>query len=264
VEVLEDRCLPFLSAAVTINRAITIQGQGADKTIISGVGTDRLLRVTSANPVTITGVTLANGLTTAPNTNGGAILSTGKLVLDSDTFIPNQVFGPGSGGAAIASTGAGPSLTITNCSFSGGFATGGGGVLFNDSTSTATIDKSSLLGNRASANGSGIDNEGILTISNTSLFQETAAAGGNLGGAINNQVGAMVTLLACSLVGNSAGQGGGALNNDGTATVVSTSIIAKWDDAWRRLPAGREPRTQLIIGDDEACHKPRRCLPLAA
>src|SRR5262249_9800067 len=159
---------------------------------LSGAGTDRLLNVTSANPVSITGVTLSNGLTVAPLANGGAILNSGKLVLDSDTFNQNQVLGPGSEGAAIASSGAGASVTITNCSFSGGFATGGGGVIFNDSTSTAAIDKSTLTGNRASANGSGIDSKGQLTISNTSLNQEIAAAGDNLGGAINNQVGATV------------------------------------------------------------------------
>lgn len=215
-----------LSTAVTINKAVTIQGQGADKTLITGAGTDRLLNVTSANPVTITGVTLSNGLTTSTSTNGGAILNTGKLVLDSDAFSQNQVLGPGSEGAAIASTGAGASLTITHCTFTGGFATGGGGVLFNDSASTATIDNSSLQGNRASANGSGIDNKGTLTISNTVLSQDIAAAGGNLGGAINNQVGATLTLVGSTLFGNAAIQGGGALNNDGTATIVNTSIIA--------------------------------------
>src|SRR5262245_10825090 len=237
VEILEDRCLPatllvttnmgtgagslpsaiaqaaagdvitfdpalsgqpiVLFSPVTISKAITIQGQGADKTLISGAGTNRLLNVTSANPVMITGVTLTNGLTVAPNTNGGAILNTGNLVLSSDTFALNQVLGPGSEGGAIASTGAGASLTISNCTFRDGFATGGGGVLFNDSTSTATIDKSTLMGNRASANGSGIDNKGMLTISLSTLNMENAAPGGNLGGAINNQVGATVTLLSC-------------------------------------------------------------------
>lgn len=215
-----------LSAAVTINQAITIQGLGADKTTITGAGSDRLLNVTSANPVTISGVTLNNGLTTAPNSNGGAILNTGKLVLGSDAFSQNQVLGPGSEGAAIASTGAGASLTITHCTFTGGFATGGGGALFNDTASTASIDSASLQGNGASANGSGIDNKGMMTITNASLSQETAVAGGNLGGAINNQVGATVTLIGCSLRGNSAIQGGGALNNDGTATIVNTSILA--------------------------------------
>jgi hypothetical protein len=214
-----------LATALTIGKAITIQGQGADKTIISGAGTDRLFSVTSANSVSITGMTLSNGLTVSANTHGGAILNSGKLVLDADAFTQNQVLGPGSEGAAIASSGAGASVTITNCSFSGGFATGGGGILFNDTTSTVTIDKSSLSGNRASANGSGIDNRGTLSISNTAFNQNVAVAGGNLGGAINNQVGAAVTLISCSLIGNAAIQGGGALNNDGTATLVNTSLI---------------------------------------
>src|SRR5262245_17472921 len=133
-----------LASALTINKSITIQGQGADKTIISGAGTDRLFNVTSVDPVGIAGVTLANGLTTAANSNGGAILNTGNLVLESDSFNLNQVLGPGSEGAAIASSGAGASVTISNCSFTGGFATGGGGVFFNDTGSTAAIGKSTM------------------------------------------------------------------------------------------------------------------------
>jgi hypothetical protein len=215
-----------LATPVTINKSITIQGLGADETIFSGAGTNRLFNVTSANPVTINGVTLSNGLTVGPNTNGGAILNTGMLVLNDDTFSLNQVLGPGSEGGAIASVGTAASLTIKGCSFSGGFATGGGGVLFNDTTSTATIDTSSLESNRASANGSGIDNKGNLKITSSGFSQETAVPGGNLGGAINNQFGATITLVSCSLVGNAAIQGGGALNNDGTATIINTSIIA--------------------------------------
>jgi hypothetical protein len=195
----------ILASPVTINKAITIQGLGADKIILSGAGTNRLLNVTSANPVSITGMTLANGLTVTPNTNGGAILNTGKLILDSDTFTLNLVLEPGSEGGA---TGAGASVTITNCSFSGGFATGGGGVLFNDTTSAVTIDTSTLTGNRASANGSGIDNKGQLTISSSTLSQEIAAAGGNLGGAINNEVGATVTVKGSDIITVPGGSSG--------------------------------------------------------
>jgi hypothetical protein len=215
-----------LSSPLTLSQGVTILGQGPDVIILNGGGTGRLFNVTSASLVTIAGVTITGGRTVAPNTNGGAILNTGHLVLDSDVLTGNQVLGPGSEGGAIANIGAGAVLTINKTTISGGFATGGGGGLFNDTAAQTTLTASTLLGNRASAQGSGIDNKGTLVINTTLLGSEVAAAGGNFGGAINNQAGATLTLNAASLIGNAAIHGGGALNNDGTATLINTTMVA--------------------------------------
>jgi Putative Ig domain len=214
-----------LASPLTIANGITIAGTGSDSTIINGAQMGRLFDVTSSSPVVIAGVTITNGLTTTPNTSGGAILNSGNLVLESDSLTGNQVLGAGSEGGAIANTGAGAVLTISDSTISGNFASGGGGVLFNDSMASATITMSSLMGNRAAANGSGIDNLGKLNLSIDAVGLEIATTGGNLGGAINNRLGADLIVTASSFVGNAAIEGGGGLNNDGTATIIDTTMV---------------------------------------
>jgi hypothetical protein len=72
----------------------------------------------------------------------------------------------------------------------------------------------------ANNSGAGIDNYGVLTISNTTLSNNSAYDAG----AIYNEYGATLTVNGCTLSGNSANLVGGAIANDGTATISNTTL----------------------------------------
>ena len=56
-----------VAGPLTLSRGITIQGQGPDRTILTGGNAGRLFNVTSVSQVTIAGVTLTGGRTTNAN-----------------------------------------------------------------------------------------------------------------------------------------------------------------------------------------------------
>jgi hypothetical protein len=216
-----------LTSPLTIANGITIKGLGLSVDAINGGSTGRVFNVTSSSPVTISGVTITNGRTMGANENGGAILDSGNLTLDSDFVNGSQVFGPGSEGGAIAVTGAGASLTITNSTVAASFATGGGGGIFIDTGTTVTISASIIVGHTAGPDvrGAGINNLGTLTINTTTFGLNVGAAGNFSGGAINNAAGATLNLNSSTLLGNAANGSGGGLNNDGTATIIDCTFV---------------------------------------
>jgi hypothetical protein len=163
----------------------------------------------------------------AANSDGGAILDMGNLVLNSDLLTLNRPTGLGSKGGAVAVEGSGSILTAINSTFSGNNSAGDGGALFNGPGCTMSITNSAITGNRAFGNGSGVENHGTLTITTTALGLDIGAApGGNFGGGVNNEAGATVTIISSSVVGCASLQGGGGLNNAGTATILNSSFIA--------------------------------------
>jgi hypothetical protein len=93
--------------------------------------------------------------------------------------------------------------------------------IFNVSGPNVTISGLTLTSGRVfAANGAAIQNTGGLTLVNCSLTNHTATASttsGGLGGAIYNASGATLALLGCTLRGNSAGQFGGGVYNEGAS-----------------------------------------------
>jgi hypothetical protein len=136
-----------------VGHRITIEGAGADSTIIDGGSIDRVFQVMSGVNVVISGVTIQQGVAVdagnageQPDTVGafgGGILNAGTLELDD--------------------------VIIQNCTAAGGFGLDGG--TGNSPTPGAT---------GYSALGGGIYNSGTLTI-NRSIIRADAAIGG-LGG----------------------------------------------------------------------------------
>jgi hypothetical protein len=146
-----------------------------------------------------------------PGGAAGAILNNGTLTLGSATLSGNAA----SIGGAIDNIG---SLSLSGVTLSGNAATVGGGVY---NTGTVTVDSSVLSGNTATfGNGGGIYNasSGTLTLSNSILANNSASKGGG----IDND--GTLTLTSVTLVGNSTSSLAGGVYNAGTLTINSSNL----------------------------------------
>lgn len=81
-------------------------------------------------------------------------------------------------------------VSLTDCTLKGGYA-GSGGAINIAATAACTIDSCVITENEAGDFGGGIANAGILTISNTKLYNNTAVNGG---ADIGNKIGVTVDL----------------------------------------------------------------------
>lgn len=111
-------------------------------------------------------------------------------------------------------------LTISNGNGGAGF---GGGILYATS-STLTVTNSTVSGNSAAA-GAGIGNSigGTLNIINSTI---SVNLGGNLGGGGIFSGSGVLNVTSSTISGNTAsdGGGGGGINSGGTATIANSTI----------------------------------------
>src|SRR5216684_3123297 len=193
-------------ANITVDRDLTIQGQGATNTAVDGTGiSGSVFTISAGVTATIQDVTIRNGSAFL----GGGIYNNGTVAISNGTLSGNSA---GYGGGGILNGG---TLTISNSTLSGNSADFDGGI-FNDFGATATISNSTLSSNSAAVDAGGIVNGGTLTISNSTLSGNSASVDG--GGIYN--VGT-VTISNSTLSGNSA-PGGGSLANFNAASVKNS------------------------------------------
>ena len=197
-----------LATPLSVTKSLTINGPGADNLAISGGKRVRIFSATA--PLTLTGLTLQNGLgdgaalfvsrtratvigcnftdNAAPNGLGGAIYNPGSpLELTNCRFLHNTASGFGLGGVFFGSTGV--AVTMTDCVFTENSAHDGG-ALFADGPLTLV---------RCNFAGNSIPTDGIA-------------------GAIFNEY--LTVITGCTFVGNSAGDGG-----EGGALFIGDGII---------------------------------------
>jgi len=173
-----------LSNTLTINTNLTIDASALPGGLqINGNGSVQIFNVASNTFVFLNSLTITNAYST---NYGGGIYNGGTL-------------------------------TLTNCTLSGNYATNGdGGGIYNNGTLTMT--NCTLTGNSAFFGG-GIYNNGTLTMTNCTLTGNSAF----FGGGIFNFAGT-ATLNQCTLSENSADGGGGIFNNEGTATLNQCTL----------------------------------------
>src|SRR5262249_13419791 len=129
---------------------------------------------------------------------GGGVWNSGLLTVQSDTFASDHADG---------------TLSTSNRQ--------GGGAIFNASAGTVTVNSGLLTGNSTGNAGGGIDKEGTLTVSGTTVEYNSALEGG----AIYN-VGSLA-IYGGVLEYNTAKDAGGAIYNmQGTTTVGASSYLA--------------------------------------
>ncbi|HXJ84928.1 MAG TPA: FG-GAP-like repeat-containing protein, partial [Candidatus Methylomirabilis sp.] len=207
---------------LNVTNSMTIVGASAASTIIDANTIDRVLSIDAGATVTISNVTIRNGLV---SDLGGGILNRGTLTLNDSVVAGNFTLG-GSAGAGILNF---QTLTLNRTSVRDNQASGGnGGGLFNGTSATMVLNSSTVSGNQTlnGSYGGGIVNDGTATL-NGSLIANNRAAG--KGGGIWNASGTL-TLTNSTISNNSAFSDGGGVYNNATFSTYFATIAGNLAD----------------------------------
>lgn len=231
------------SGELLVNQNVAIVGPGPSNLAVDGNEGSRVFHVGSNSVVSLSGLTITNGLASGsvfPNYAGGGILSDHAVLSVSNCILSGNMAGFGLGGGIYndGSGGGNAKLTVVSSTFSGNSGQGGG--IYN-AYASLTVSNCLLRGNTASKPGfaggaggaiynSGETGSATMTIVNSLLSSNSVLGSFNDGGAIFNSGGIGSATLAvrnCTLNGNSAGVGGGIWNgaSSGTATVTIVNTI---------------------------------------
>jgi uncharacterized repeat protein (TIGR01451 family) len=231
---------------------LTINGAGSGSTTIDADRIDRALAVHANQGLSLSGLTIANGLSSSPSTSaglGGAIYSNGALALTGDVTLRDS-FADNSGGAIFSDGDPGSTLTITGATFerNGTGDSEDGGAVYDGSPNSMSITKSLFRNNDATTTGAGgavYNNGGPATVDQTTFASNTADQGGAIyweantsvsvtnstfdgnvastqGGAVYDNDSSSMTLSSDSFTHNSAPGGGGAVELNATSTTQYT------------------------------------------
>ncbi len=205
---------------IEVFEQLTLHGAGSDQTIIDGSAAGRIFRTGST--VLISGVRIQNGQTTAGtifNESGGAVLASGSLTLQNSMLVENHAAGSG---GAIFNLG---KLVLENTQVLSNTTLGGGGGIYNYNEGIITITQSTLAFNSATGTGAGggaiYAGGKALTIRNSTLAGNTA---NYFGGALSITMNGPTILDGVTLAGNQAVGGGGFFSALGTITGTNLTL----------------------------------------
>ena len=209
----------YLENEIEVFKQLTLVGDGAGSTIIDGRNAGRVFR--TGFEVTISSVTIQNGATITPSSNifdigGGAILNSGALTIQDSVLQNNSALG--NGGAIFNMNDA---LIIENTEILSNTADGlGGGIYGYNLGGAITLTNSLLARNTAvSLYGGGIDTNGPLTMSDSTIRDNSSASfGGGL--KTNNQA----LLENITITGNQSAAGAGIFAQSGTITLTNSTV----------------------------------------
>lgn len=183
---------------ITIPQEMRITGEDlADGLTIAGQGLTRMFEIPPFVAAKIDSLDVRDAITESVN-GGGAFLvsSNSRLVLECITF--GGCSSNDAPGGAIATDG---SIAISNCTFTGNTAPGGGAVHLRSATASMTVLNTTFDGNRA-----------------------TDAASG--GGAILCATSSFARFRHCTFAGNEATNVGGAIRVDGATAIRDSSLFS--------------------------------------
>ena len=188
------------SGQIAISKDMNILGPGANVLTVSGVTNNRILFVTNAT-VNVSGLAFANGNIAS---NGGAIfLGSGALSINQCVLSNNACRGTSAGGAIFVNSG---TLNISNSTLvANRTQDGNGGAIFCPGSGVVTVVNSTLCNNVAT--------NAVFLPGGGAIAYATAS-------------GSSLTLLSCTIVSNSAAQGGGVFKPIAAAGSFKNSIIA--------------------------------------
>ncbi len=202
----------------------TITGPAAGLTV-SGGGLSRVFQVDAGATASISALTITSGDAPA----GGGISSAGNLTIENTTITNNHAMdqaqpygvdgggvynsgvltmnqcqitgntaGAGSDGEGVYNAGV---VTINQSQITGNTAYSGGGLDQAYASGTTVITSSSFSSNVAML-GSGIENDSKMSIVNSTIADNSGPQG-TQGGGINDPLGTLLTIVNCTIVGNS-------------------------------------------------------------
>ncbi len=224
--------------SVTVNKSLTIQGAGADSTIVQaagapGIAASRVMAITAGISVTLDGLTIRHGVAQGgyPANFGGGIYNRGVLTLthclvtSNMAYIGGGLLNDGSYGAA--------SLTVDHSTISNNSSTNSGGGIGNYGDAGQAIlhiHTSTIIDNQ-SPQGGGISNNGYngdsrMSIAHSAVISNTGSA--FAGGIYNFNFGdsgqAIMSLTHSSILSNTSDAYAGGIYNYQSAGLASLSV----------------------------------------
>jgi hypothetical protein len=173
--------------------------------------------------MTVTNTTVSGNTATA----GGGICNLGTMTVENSDVVNNTASGGFTSGAGLENF-AGGTMIVTNTLVHGNSSSGtfgqGGGI---DNEATLTLTNSTVFDNSASATfggfGGGLADFGTATVTHSTLFDNTAQSGGGIFNGYSN-----LTVASSTIRNNSATDGGGiySLGSENGTTSLSDSTIA--------------------------------------
>ena len=240
---------------IAVTKDVTIQGQGAGSTTVEahetpGSATDRVFHVAGGVSVTIKDVTIRHGNPTecpmygggitnegvltlenvvvSDNTakSGGGIVNQGKLTLVNCTVRDNASTGVGKrrgSGGGIKSMGG--QLTILDSTICGNSAAGRGGGIKLCCNSTLDLINSTISGNDAQREGGGIHIRGVVTITHSTISDNSASAGGGVLVRGNSDHTLGILDITNTIVANNVAGGDCTVGDEGTIGANANNLV---------------------------------------
>lgn len=211
------------SGDLDITGMIKVSG---DKTVIDGLGQDRIFDVFVGGRLSLSGLTLTGGAVQAAN--GGAIRNRGDLDMVWTRIENSSALGTAASGGAVFNSG---TLRAQFSTFEGNSAERAGGAI-EAAGGTTDVDDSVFLTNTCGPNpGNGgafhLTGPGIVDFKG-SRFEGNVAA--SEGGGLWNSAAGLMRVEQCQVLNNTANgmaadNGGGGLFNDGGFLDVQGSVV---------------------------------------
>ena len=272
--------ITLTTGELLIAKDLTIAGPGADLITVSGRQSSRVFDIAASSTVSLSALAITDGR--GPGPGGGGVLNSGTLTLMGCTLSGNTALGYG---GAIYNTG---TLALTGSTLSGNLLTTVGGIfntgaltvtnsmirdnsggienrntgtaIITDSTvagstvyggigneGTMTITGSTVVNNRSNGNAGGVRNLGVMTITDSTISGNFAGSYG--GGILNlNGYADALTVVSCTITGNSAFRGGGGI---ASAVTLGNTVVAgnTSEEGSGDLRANLLSRGHNLIGD---------------
>ncbi len=218
-----------------ITHDLTIQGAGSAAAIVDGNGAvtgDRVFQIlNTALNVTLSGMTIRNGLASTSTTTGGGILmeGAGHLQLSDVVLDSNRALNGGGLYASLPTQGGSIDMqhVVLHANKALASGVGAGGGMFASllsSTSTITVQDSQVYSNTADGTGGGFFVDGTdlaqWSIERSQIYSNTAAAGGAIGNSLP------LTLSDSSLHNNRVSFDGGAIETFSPMNITRTTMDA--------------------------------------
>lgn len=198
---------------------VSIIGPGADLLTVSGNQDHRVFQIALGATVSISGLTIADGLVTSvTGTSGAGISNRGTLNLEDCVVSGNVTADSGLGGGI---DNFGGTVEVVGCVIENNIADSGGGI---NNDGTLTVIESTVRGNGAVSQGGGIDNSGNAILMGSLVANNAAEFGGGIGN------GGTLTVINSTLSGNTAdgvdSSGGGIDNFEGEVELLHATVTA--------------------------------------
>ena len=205
---------------ITIYKQLTINGAGADSTIIDAGANGRAFYAGST--ILISNMRLQNGQTTAGPSfagNGGAVFNAGTLTLQNVDMVDNNAV---HGGGAVFNIN---TVILNNVQVLSNTAATAGGGIYNINSGVISITESIVAHNTATggaSGGGGVNADGVsLYIQDTVIFDNSS---NYFGGGLFIGVSDQAILENVTLSDNQGVTGAGFYVNQGTVTATNTTV----------------------------------------